>query len=206
MDDLVDAAVTIDITNRTRVRELADELRIRHERERAVLAAAIPRPYEQCFAVHMSNPTGIRPPRQTGKGAELAPYHFSVTVHGDFSTAVERTKRALADQGFGIVSEIDMAAILREKLGVERAPYVILGACNPGFARSAVDSEPAIGVLLPCNVVVRTTEGDGVVIDFMDPAVMIDLVGERRVHDIAEDVRARLEMARDAVATRQNAA
>ncbi len=136
----------------------------------------------------------------------MAPYHFSVTVHGDFSTAVATTKQALTDQGFGIVSEIDMASVLKEKLGVDHDPYLILGACNPGFARRAVDSEPAIGVLLPCNVVVRTTEGDGVVVDFMDPAVMIDLVGEKRVHEIAEDVRARLEMARDAVATKPNAA
>ncbi len=136
----------------------------------------------------------------------MAPYHFSVTVHGDFSTAVSMTKQALADQGFGIVSEIDMAAVLKEKLGVDHNPYLILGACNPGFAREAVDHEPAIGVLLPCNVVVRTTDGDGVVVDFMDPAVMVDLVGEKRVHEIAEDVRARLEMARDTVATKPSAA
>lgn len=130
----------------------------------------------------------------------MAPYHFSVTVHEEFSTAVARTKQALADNGFGIVSEIDMAAVLLEKLGVERSPYLILGACNPQFALSAVDHEPAIGVLLPCNVVVRTTEGDGVMVDFMDPAVLVDLVGEGRVHEVAEEVRARLEMARDDIA------
>lgn len=130
----------------------------------------------------------------------MAPYHFSVTIHEEFSLAVERTRKALADQGFGVVSEIDVAAVLKDKLGVDHHPYLILGACNPGFARTAVESEPAIGVLLPCNVVVRATEGDEVVVDFMDPAVMIGLVGEKRVHEIAEDVRARLEMARDAVA------
>ena len=132
----------------------------------------------------------------------MAPYHFSVTVHEDFASAVARTKQALSDQGFGIVSEIDLAATLREKLGVEHLPYLILGACNPGFARDAVDYEPAIGVLLPCNVVVRVTgEGDGVMVDFMDPAVMMDLVGEERIHEIADEVRTKLEMARDAVAT-----
>jgi uncharacterized protein (DUF302 family) len=136
----------------------------------------------------------------------LAPYHFSVTVHEDFSSAVARTKQALADQGFGIVSEIDVAAVLLEKLGVERSPYVILGACNPEFARNAVDNEPSVGVLLPCNVVVRAIEGDGVMVDFMDPAVLVDLVGEKRVHEIAEDVRARLEMTRDTLATRNAAA
>lgn len=141
----------------------------------------------------------MRIPRQE---EHLAPYHFSVTVHEDFSSAVERTKQALADQGFGIVSEIDLAATLREKLGIEHPPYLILGACNPGFARDAVSNEPAIGVLLPCNVVVRASgEDDGVVVDFMDPAVMMDMVGEERIHEIADEVRTKLEMARDAVAT-----
>ena len=135
----------------------------------------------------------------------MTSYHFSVTVHEDFDSAVARTRKALADNGFGIVSEIDVAAVLAAKLGVERPPYLILGACNPGYARTAIESEPAIGVLLPCNVVVRA-EDDGVVIDFMDPAVMVDLVGELRIHEIAEDVRARLEMARDAVATTSAAA
>mgnify|MGYP006176987207 CR=1 FL=1 len=130
----------------------------------------------------------------------MASYHFSVTVHEDFSSAVARTRQALADNGFGIVSEIDMAAVLLEKLGVERSPYLILGACNPELARRAVDHEPEVGVLLPCNVVVRATDGDGVMVDFMDPAVLVDLVGETNVHEIAEDVRARLEMVRDTVA------
>jgi len=131
----------------------------------------------------------------------VAPYHFSVTVHEDFSSAVARTKEALAEHGFGIVSEIDMAALMREKLGIDRDPYLILGACNPEFARDAVGSEPSIGVLLPCNVVVRATGDDGVIVDFMDPAVMLDLVGESRVHEIADEVRRQLEMTRDRVAT-----
>lgn len=135
----------------------------------------------------------------------MTSYHFSVTVHEDFNSAVARTRKALDDNGFGIVSEIDVAAVLAAKLGVEHSPYLILGACNPGYAKTAIANEPAIGVLLPCNVVVRA-EDDGVVIDFMDPAVMVDLVGERRIHELAEDVRARLEMARDAVATTSAAA
>jgi uncharacterized protein (DUF302 family) len=132
----------------------------------------------------------------------LSPYHFSVTVSEDFSSAVERTKKALSEHGFGIVSEIDVAATIKEKLGVDHDPYLILGACNPGFARDAVSIEPAIGVLLPCNVVVRTRDGEGVTIDFMDPAVMIDMIGEQRIHEIADEVRTRLEMTRDAIATR----
>ena len=130
----------------------------------------------------------------------MAPYHFSVTVHGDFEEAVGKTRAALAEHGFGIVSEIDMAATLKEKLGIETEPYLILGACNPGFAYRAVTQEPAIGVLLPCNVVVRSLEGDGVMIDFMDPAVVMDVVGENGIHKIADEVRTRLEMTRDAIA------
>lgn len=134
----------------------------------------------------------------------MTPYHFSVTLHEDFSAVVTKTKQALGDHGFGIVSEIDLAATLREKLGIDHGPYLILGACIPGFAHSAVKHEPAIGVLLPCNVVVRAVEGDGVMIDFMDPAVMIQLVGEERVHEIADEVRTRLEMARDTLATNRS--
>lgn len=131
----------------------------------------------------------------------MTPYHFSVTVHGDFESAVEVVKQALADHGFGIVSEIDVAATIETKLGVAHDPYLILGACNPEFARDAVDCEPSVGVLLPCNVVVRSTDGDGVVVDFMDPAVITELVGETRVHEIADEVRRNLEMTRDAIAT-----
>ncbi len=131
----------------------------------------------------------------------MAPYHFSVTLHEDFSSVVAKTKQALAENGFGIISEIDMAATLKEKLGLDPDPYLILGACNPGFAHQAVTHEPAIGVLLPCNVVVRSHDGDGVTVDFMDPSVLLDLVGEEKVHQIAEEVRTRLEMTRDSIAT-----
>lgn len=131
----------------------------------------------------------------------MSPYHFSLTINGSFETAVARTRKALEEHGFGIVSEIDLAATLKEKLGVEYDPYLILGACNPGFAHQAVGYEPAIGVLLPCNVVVRQTKDQRVMIDFMDPSVMLDLVGEAGVHKLAEEVRTRLEMTRDAIAT-----
>lgn len=131
----------------------------------------------------------------------MAPYHFSVTLHEDFESAVAKTRDALADHGFGIVSEIDMAATLRDKLGVAHEPYLILGACNPGFANQAMQHEASIGVLLPCNVVVRSVGNQRVVIDFMDPAVVLDLVGDNGVHQIADEVRTRLEMTRDAIAT-----
>ena len=131
----------------------------------------------------------------------MVPYHFSVTIHKEFSEVVDRTRAALVDHGFGIVSEIDMAARITEKLGVDQDPYLILGACNPGFSRAAVVSEPSAGVLLPSQVVVRSQNGDGVVVDFLDPAVIVDLVGEDQIHDIADEVRTRLEMVRDALAT-----
>ncbi|MGF1617339.1 MAG: DUF302 domain-containing protein [Acidimicrobiia bacterium] len=130
----------------------------------------------------------------------MTPYHFSLTIKETFDGAVARTREALAEHGFGIVSEIDLAATLKEKLGVDHSPYLILGACNPGFAQQAVAYEPSIGVLLPCNVVVRQADDDRVMIDFMDPSVMLDLVGEKGVHNIAEEVRTRLEMTRDAIA------
>ena len=133
--------------------------------------------------------------------AALADYHFSITVHGEFDDAVNKTRDALSDHGFGIVSEIDMAATLKEKLDVDIPPYLILGACKPSAARDVVAVEPAIGTLLPCNVVVRAVEGDGVMVDFMDPAVIVELVGENRVREIADEVRTALEMTRDAIAT-----
>lgn len=131
----------------------------------------------------------------------MTPYHFSVTLHEDFESAVAKTREALSDHGFGIVSEIDMAATLKEKLGVQHDPYLILGACNPGFANKAVIEDPAIGTLLPCNVVVRKVEGDGVMVDFMDPAAVLNLVAAEKIHKIADEVRTRLEMTRDAIAT-----
>ena len=127
-------------------------------------------------------------------------YHFSVNLHDDFDSVVERTRSELAEHGFGILTEIDAQAVLKEKLSVDMGRYLILGACNPPFAHKALMTDPAIGVLMPCNVVVREHE-DGVLVDFMDPAVVLDLVKVPGVRDIADDVRTRLEMVRDALAT-----
>lgn len=128
-------------------------------------------------------------------------YHFSVTVHGDFDAVVARAKAALADHGFGVLSEIDVASTLKEKLGAEMSPYLILGACNPPLAHQAITADPSIGVLLPCNVVVRQMEGDGVMVDFMDPEAVLDLVRRPDIERVAGEVRTRLEMVRDAIAT-----
>ena len=126
-------------------------------------------------------------------------YHFSVTVHDDFDLVVEKTRSALADEGFGVITEIDVAAILKQKLGHSMDPYLILGACNPPFALEALTADPGIGTLLPCNVVVRV-EGDGVVVDFMDPEAVLDLVKVEGVRRVADDVRTRLEQVRDTIA------
>lgn len=129
-------------------------------------------------------------------------YHFSVTVHGDFDSVVQRTRDALAEEGFGVLTEIDVAATLKAKLDADMPPYLILGACNPPFAHRALQADPAIGTLLPCNVVVRATDGDGVLVDFMDPEAVLDLVKAPGVRSVADDVRTRLEMVRDSLATR----
>lgn len=127
-------------------------------------------------------------------------YHFSVTVKGEFDDVVDLTKSELAKEGFGVLSEIDVAATMKDRLDEHMPPYKILGACNPPFAHRALDADPAIGVLLPCNVVVREN-GDGrIMVDFMDPEAVLDLVDKPGIRMVADEVRARLEMVRDSLA------
>jgi len=106
----------------------------------------------------------------------------------------ERVRRALAGHGFGVLSEIDVAATLREKLGVEREPYKILGACNPGIASRALEHEPGIGVMLPCNVVLYT-EGGQTVVAFADPHAMLGVAGAEGLEEIAGEAAALLREA-----------
>jgi len=119
-------------------------------------------------------------------------YGFGRTVACDFATAVARVTEELAKQGFGVLTEIDVQATLKKKLDREVAPYKILGACNPQFAHRALELEPTIGLLLPCNVVVRQ-DASGVQVEFMDPAMMVKLVDRPEVHAIAAEVRERLQ-------------
>jgi uncharacterized protein (DUF302 family) len=123
-------------------------------------------------------------------------YTFGKTLHVPFDEAVQRTVAALGSAGFGVLSDIDVRATLAKKLGLDVPPYRILGACNPLFASRALAMEPEIGTLLPCNVVVRELgSGQGVRVDFMDPAAVLTLVQRPDIAVIAAEVRAQLDQA-----------
>jgi uncharacterized protein (DUF302 family) len=120
-------------------------------------------------------------------------YGFGKAVDMTFDAAVERVIDALQTEGFGVLSDIDVAATLKKKLDEDMPPYRILGACNPPLAHRALLNEPSIGLLLPCNVVVRQDVGGAVHVEMMDPAAVLDLVGNPDVNDLAVEVRSRLE-------------
>lgn len=120
-------------------------------------------------------------------------YGFTVTTAGKFDDAVARTVDALKTEGFGVLTEIDVAATLKAKLNLDRRPYKILGACNPQLASQALDADPDIGLLLPCNVVVREEAGGEVVVGFMDPAAVLALAEHRELEPLGAEVRARLQ-------------
>lgn len=125
-------------------------------------------------------------------------YGFGKTVALDFNSAVARVTEELGKQGFGVLTEIDVKATLKKKLDKDVAPYRILGACNPQFAHQALDAEPSIGLLLPCNVVVRQS-GSAVQVEFMDPGAMLALVDKPGVQPLAAQVRERLLQVMDAL-------
>lgn len=111
-----------------------------------------------------------------------------------FHQAVEAVREALKAQGFGVLTEIDVQATLKAKLGVEMPPYLILGACNPPLAHRALSANPEVGLLLPCNVVVRDT-GRGIVVEAMDPEAAMSIVKDAEVAQVAREARAKLEAA-----------
>ena len=119
-------------------------------------------------------------------------YAFGTTIDAEVDQTISRVTQALAGEGFGVLSDIDVAATLKKKLGLEVPAYRILGACNPQFAHRALQAEPEIGTLLPCNVVVRR-DGARTRVDVMDPLAVLQLTGKPEVATIAKEVRARLE-------------
>lgn len=128
-------------------------------------------------------------------------YSFSIRLEGDFETIEGRVVDALKTEGFGILTEIDVQATLKAKLGIERRPYKILGACNPPLANKAIEADPDIGLLLPCNVVLREEVDGGVTVAFMDPVAVLRLVEMPEVAELAQDVKQRLERVRGVIAS-----
>lgn len=125
----------------------------------------------------------------------MSEYGIEITLDAEFGDAVERTRAALAEQGFGVLTEIDVAATLKAKLGEDMPPYLILGACNPPLAHRALGVDPSIGLLLPCNVVVRTGEDGRTVVAAMDPGVMVKASQNEDLAPVADQARERLNAA-----------
>ena len=126
-------------------------------------------------------------------------YYLTKTVETTFEETLEKATAALKDQGFGVLTEIDVKETLKKKLEVEFRKYRILGACNPPFAYQALQAEDKIEVLLPCNVIVQETVDSGVEVSAMDPAEAMGMIDNADLKDIAEQVRARLQRVIDSL-------
>ncbi len=126
-------------------------------------------------------------------------YGFSTTLRISFADAIAKVTEALKREGFGVLTDIDVQTTLKSKLNLDMRPYRILGACNPPFAHRAILAEPDIGLLLPCNVLVREEEDGSVTVAFMDPEAVLDLVGKPGMKEIALEVKAKLVRARDSL-------
>lgn len=121
-------------------------------------------------------------------------YGRAITLEGPFEQVQQDVRQALADQGFGVLTEIDVQATLKAKLDQDMEPYLILGACNPPLAHRALDADRSVGLLLPCNVVVRG-DGDRVIVEAIDPETMVTLTGLDAMEPVAEEAGRRLEAA-----------
>lgn len=129
----------------------------------------------------------------------MSQFTFTVASPEGFDATVDRVTEALKQEGFGVLTRIDVAATLKAKLGVEGRPHLILGACNPQFAHKALEAEPNISALLPCNVVVREDENGRISVVFMDPEAVLGMVGNATIDKLGHEVGATLKRVATAV-------
>ena len=126
-------------------------------------------------------------------------YSFCITAPGGLDETIQKVTEELAKEGFGVLTEIDVKATLKKKLDLDTRPYRILGACNPQLAHQAIGAEPDVGLLLPCNVVVREEEDESITVAFMDPLTVLGITGREDLAHLGADAKARLERVRDGV-------
>lgn len=129
----------------------------------------------------------------------MSSYGFSINLKGSMDQIVKKVTEALKTEGFGVLTEINVKDTLKAKINVDTRPYMILGACNPQSAYQALMAEPDIGMLLPCNVVVREEEDGSINVGFMDPIAVLRLTDNPDVVAVAKEVRGKLERVRDAL-------
>lgn len=120
-------------------------------------------------------------------------YGFNVTIKASMEEAETKVREALMSEGFGVLTEIDVQKVMKAKLDIDRSGYKILGACNPNLAHEAIEAEPDIGLLLPCNVLLRESGNGEVIIGFMDPNSVLQLVDNPKIAEVAPMVRDKLQ-------------